>query len=373
MQYDNLIYTSGPNNIKNYVSNKYNIVHNQLYEDALYNYVYNFTKNQIIYNLLYNLFVILNTYCIVNDLEDIININKINTLKNNTLYKIFSIEEIYNNQLYNETYINNLKQYIDNNEQITNVFHELNINYQEKYDYIIYIIVNIISLIQDIKQNIQNIIYQIDISNNFSDFIIKYKNNLYIIDELELTLFKTEISDNEIFIYEDQYRSDFHLGFNKDGYFILDINPDIDINNYYDSLYYIISYVNNLLFNILFNDISNKYINSNIIIEKPNSEYYLPSSIIIYENQYPHKKKIIDLTPYWSTYNDYSNINISDIKYNNESINDAIIDNIDYVNGTVKIYSKSRNQEYIIDTKYINGDTEVDTSLIDNTFIQKII
>ena len=35
MQYNELIYNSGPTNIKDYVSDRYNIVHNQLYVDAL--------------------------------------------------------------------------------------------------------------------------------------------------------------------------------------------------------------------------------------------------------------------------------------------------------------------------------------------------
>ena len=392
MQYDSLIYNSGPTNIKDYVNNRYNIVHNQLYEDALHNYVYNFTKDIIMKQLLYNLFNCMNN-CITpyNDEENIINIQRINELKNNQLYRIFTIEEIKENNLYNTEYINLLNTYMNENGydlKIQDVFNLLCIDENNKNDYITYIIVNIVSLIYDIKQNIKNTInYQLDINNDFSDFIIRYKNTLYIINENtditslnELTeedlqnnlLLYTEKSDNEIFIYEDQYKMDYHIGYNSDGYFILDINPEIDITSNYDKLYYIMSYINYLLLNFLFNDICDRFINNNLIIEKPQNEYYLPSSIIIYEKKYPYKKKIVDLSPYWSNYNDHSDINIEDIKYTNEELRDAHIENIDYINGTVKIYSKMRDQEYTVNTRYINENTIINDDIVKNTFSQKI-
>lgn len=384
MKYNDLIYNSGPTNIKDYVNDRYNIVHNKLYEDALYNYVYSFTKNLVMKEMLYNLFNYMNN-CITefNDINEIVDLDKISELKENKLYKIFTINEINENELYEQSYFDILKTYINDNGHINNVFDLLDITEDiERDNYIKYIVINIISLIQDIKVNIKNEInYNLDINNDFSDFIIRYKNSLYIIDEASmidtqenysLSLLTTEISDGEIFIYEDQYKMDYHIGYNSDGYFILDINPEINITSNYDKLYYIMSYINNLLFDIMFNDITYKYINNNTIIEKPQKEYYLPSTIIIYENKFPHKKKVIDLAPYWSDYNDHSNINIEDIKYSNESIVDAQINDIDYINGKVKIYSKMNDQEYIIDKKYINENINIDDELIKKTFFQNI-
>lgn len=378
MQYNDLIYNSGPTNIRDYVSDKYNIIHNKLYEDALYEYVYGFSKDLIMKRLLYNLFICMNN-CITqyNDEDEIINIEKLNELKNGQLYRIFTIDEIKETEnLYNQNYIDQLKNYIASNkynEPINNVFKSLSFNNTEQNDYILYIIVNIISLILDLKENIKNDIdYTLDVNNDFSDFIIRYKNTLYMIDEQELSLYTTEISDNEVFIYEDQYKMSYHIGFNKDGYFILDIDPEIDITDNYDKLYYIMSYINYLLLNMMLNDISHKFIDGNTIIEKPQNEYYLPSSIIIYQKTYPHKKTIVDLSPYWSNYQDHSDIDIKDIKYTDESIKDAQVEDINYVNGTVKIYSKINDREYIINKRYVNENTNVNDELINRTFIQNI-
>ena len=382
MQYNNLIYNSGPVNVKDYISNRYNIVHNQLYEDALNNYLYGYVKDLITKNILYYLFFAMNN-CITefNDIDEIVYLDNLNNIKQNQLYKIFSIDEIQNSlnsnlPLINIEYTNILIKYINNSSysnEFNKIFDELSIDNITKEKYINYIIVNIVSLMEDIKTKITEI-QHIDITNNineyFSDFIIRYRNSLYIANENDLSLFTTEISDNEIFIYEEQYKMDYHIGFNKDGYFILDIDDDIDINNAYDQLYYMMSYINYKLLDLLYNDIKSIYIDSNTIIEKPNIEYYMPSSIIIYQKSYPHRKKIIDLTPYWSNYNDHSNINIEDIKIKEEEIRDSQIEDINYVTGKLKVYSKMHDIEYNIDKKYINENTNIDDELINNTFIQ---
>lgn len=382
MQYNNLIYNSGPVNVKDYVSNRYNIVHNQLYEDALYNYIYGYVKDLITKNIFYNLFCAMNN-CITefNDIEKIAYLDNINNIKQNQLYKIISIEDIHNslnteNPLINMEYTTILMNYINNSSysnEFNNVFKELSIDNITKEKYINYIIVNIVSLMEDIKTKITEI-QHIDVNNNinkyFSDFIIRYRNSLYITHENELTLFNTELSNNEIFIYEEQYKMDYHIGFNKDGYFILDIDDDIDITNAYDQLYYMMSYINYLLLGMLYDHITKLYIDSNTIIEKPNIEYYMPSSIIIYQKSYPHRKKVVDLTPYWSDYNDHSNVNIEDIKIKEEEIRDSQIEDINYVTGKLKVYSKMYDIEYNIDKKYISENTNIDDELINNTFIQ---
>lgn len=376
MQYNELIYNSGPTNIKDYVSDRYNIVHNQLYVDALNNYIYDKAKIIVMKNILYNLFLAMNN-CIteLNDAEEypnnIINFNNIN---NRDKYDIIPFAEI--NNIINDIYSKKIINYINNSsfcEEFNDAFKSLSI-YNEQLNYINYIIVNVILLMEDIKTDISKIqdLKNNPRVNNFSDFIIRYKNSLYMVDEESgLTLFTTEISDNEIFIYEEQYKSDFHIGFNKDGYFILDIDQNIDISNFYDKLYYIIGHINNLLLNLLLNYIIEAYLKNNTIIERANTEYYLPSSIIIYEKQYPHKKTIIDLSPYWSNYNDNSNINIEDIKIKNESINDSQIKDINYVNGTIKVYSKMHDIEYTVNNKFIHADTQIDDDLIKNMFINQ--
>ena len=403
MQYNDLIYNSGPVSVKDYVSNKYNIVHNKLYEDALHNYVYEYAKKIIMKDIFYNLFSSMNN-CITlyNDeflyepeslILRIVNLDKINELKNGELYKVFKLEEIKNENLINDDYINLLLDYTNSDERpykssFNNAFKLLCIDKDKKYQYINYIIVNLVSLLDDVKNNIievqSNRFKSISI-NNFSDFIIRYKNSLYIVDEeTGLTLFNTENSSNdvldvndinyynEIFIYEEQYKMDYHIGFNEGGYFILDIDESVDIRKNYEKLYYIISYVNYLLLNLLLELIVENYLKSNTILEKAQSEYYLPSSIIIYSNTYPHTKTLVDLSPYWSDYNDHSDIYVEDIKIINEPINDFEIEDINYIDGSMKVYSRMHDINYNIPKKYINENFKINDELINNTFIQKI-
>ena len=403
MQYNDLIYNSGPVSVKDYVSNKYNIVHNKLYEDALHNYVYEYAKKIIMKDIFYNLFSSMNN-CITlyNDeflyepeslILRIVNLDKINELKNGELYKVFKLEEIKNENLINDDYINLLLDYTNSDERpykssFNNAFKLLCIDKDKKYQYINYIIVNLVSLLDDVKNNIievqSNRFKSISI-NNFSDFIIRYKNSLYIVDEeTGLTLFNTENSSNdvldvndinyynEIFIYEEQYKMDYHIGFNEGGYFILDIDESVDIRKNYEKLYYIISYVNYLLLNLLLELIVENYLKSNTILERAQSEYYLPSSIIIYSNTYPHTKTLVDLSPYWSDYNDHSDIYVEDIKIINEPINDFEIEDINYIDGSMKVYSRMHDINYNIPKKYINENFKINDELINNTFIQKI-
>ena len=380
MQYNDLIYKSGPVNVKDYVLDKYNIVHNQLYTDALNNYIYDYSKKLIMNSIFYNLFWAMNN-CITpfNDIETIIDLEELNRMKNGELYKVFQIEEIKNKNLVQPYYITALLNYTNDNlyqdkSDFNTALELLCINKEDRINYINYIIVNIISLLDDIKNNIINIEkIKTPKQQTFSDFIIRYRNSLYIADESDgLSLFNTEISNNEVFIYEEQYKLDYHIGFNEDGYFILDINENIDIKRNYEKLYYIMSYVNYLLLNLLLEKIIENYKKSNTILEKAQEEYYLPSSIIIYGKKYPHRKKYIDLTPYWSNYNDHSDINVEDIKIIGEQINDFEIKDINYVDGSMKMYSKLHDFNYIVNKKYINENTKIDDEFINNTFIQKI-
>ena len=350
MQYNELVYKSGPNNFKDYVSDKYNIIHNQLYKDALYNFLYLYLKDIIMKKLLYNLFLCINSYAYSSD-------NIVYTNENN---------EIIVNNDYIESLINYIKLSIHYNE-IKEALDDLSI--ENKYNYLKTIITNILTLLNNIKSNIHN-----DIGiNDFSDFIIKHDTSIYMIGENnEIELFNTEVSNIEVFIYEEQYKSDYHIGFNKDGYFVLDIDPSIDLTQNYDKLYYIMGNINNMLIDTLIKISYDSFVLSNTIIEKPQDEYYLPSSVIIYGKKYPHKKLKIDLSPYWSNYQDHKNLDISDKKIINETINDGQIEDINYVTGKIKIYSKMNDIEYTIDSKYVGEDTYINDELIQNTFTNKI-
>lgn len=387
MEYNDLIYESGPVKFSDYVSNKYNIVHNMLYKNALHNYFHTYIKDLVMKNLLYGLFSCMHN-CLTqyNDDETMINLE---VKENNEPFKIYKIDEL--EHITNKNYILQLINYINNSEfsdEINNVLDMVVENENDTYNYISYLVTNILSLVYDLKYKINQITHLSNINeefqynyntinDQFSDFIIRYKNSLYIIGENDdnengLILFNTELSNDEIFIYEDQLKSNYHLGFNKSGKFILDINDDIDISSIYNELYYLVTYTNNVLLSLFYDTLSQKYIDSHKIIEKKQSEYFLPSTIIIYEKKYPHKKRIVDLTPYWSTYQDHRDIEFNQIKILDEQINDAEIENINYVNGKVKMYTKMNDFYYDTNIRYIHGDTKINDDLIKNTFVNKI-
>lgn len=95
----------------------------------------------------------------------------------------------------------------------------------------------------------------------------------------------------------------------------------------------------------LFNNLN---INENIIndkykiIEIKNKEFFMPSSIILIDREFPFKKEIYDLTQYWPEYI-FNKNNYNDINYNIEKYNDLEIVYIDYVKGIVIMESRYNN------------------------------
>ena len=382
MNYDKLIYNTRPVKFNDYINNKYDIVHAELYEDALQRFLHSHIYETIMGVNLYNILNVFNNFLTeFNDdkIDDFV--MYVQSQYTDDGFHIFDEEEIDN--ILNEdvqdhkTYFNRLVKYIlesDDTINIRNAFDELDMNQESQENYLKYILFNMIVLLYSVKSNLQSKdIVQI---SDISDFIIKYKNSIYVINEEETYFIASEQDiDNEefIFIYEDTIKNDYHIGYNKEGKWIIDINKDIQIDsNIYDYLSVLITSTNDNLKSIMLRNLLDDFLSTHRIVEIQNEEYYKASKIIIYNKYFPFNKRIVDLTPYWNNYQFYNNKNIEDIKVTEENKNDSYITDIDYIHGKVKMYSKINDMSYDVDFDYVKNNTEIDDSILRNTFTYKL-
>ena len=382
MNYDKLIYNTRPVKFNDYINNKYDIVHAELYEDALQRFLDSHIYETIMGVNLYNILNVFNNFLTeFNDdkIDDFV--MYVQSQYTDDGFHIFDEEEIDN--ILNEdvqdhkTYFNRLVKYIlesDDTINIRNAFDELDMNQESQENYLKYILFNMIVLLYSVKSNLQSKdIVQI---SDISDFIIKYKNSIYVINEEETDFIASEQDiDNEefVFIYEDTIKNDYHIGYNKEGKWIIDINKDIQIDsNIYDYLSVLITSTNDNLKSIMLRNLLDDFLSTHRIVEIQNEEYYKASKIIIYNKYFPFNKRIVDLTPYWNNYQFYNNKNIEDIKVTEENKNDSYITDIDYIHGKVKMYSKINDMSYDVDFDYVKNNTEIDDSILRNTFTYKL-
>lgn len=382
MNYDKLIYNTRPVKFNDYINNKYDIVHAELYEDALQRFLHSHIYETIMGVNLYNILNVFNNFLTeFNDdkIDDFV--MYVQSQYTDDGFHIFDEEEIDN--ILNEdvqdhkTYFNRLVKYIlesDDTINIRNAFDELDMNQESQENYLKYILFNMIVLLYSVKSNLQSKdIVQI---SDISDFIIKYKNSIYVINEEETDFIASEQdidNDEFVFIYEDTIKNDYHIGYNKEGKWIIDINKDIQIDsNIYDYLSVLITSTNDNLKSIMLRNLLDDFLSTHRIVEIQNEEYYKASKIIIYNKYFPFNKRIVDLTPYWNNYQFYNNKNIEDIKVTEENKNDSYITDIDYIHGKVKMYSKINDMSYDVDFDYVKNNTEIDDSILRNTFTYKL-
>lgn len=382
MNYDKLIYNTRPVKFNDYINNKYDIVHAELYEDALRRFLDSHIYETIMGVNLYNILNVFNNFLTeFNDdkIDDFV--MYVQSQYTEDGFHIFDEEEIDNilngDAQDHKTYFNRLVKYIlesDDTINIRNAFDELDMNQESQENYLKYILFNMIVLLYSVKSNLQS--KDIGQISDISDFIIKYKNSIYVINEEETDFIASEQdidNDEFVFIYEDTIKNDYHIGYNKEGKWIIDINKDIQIDsNIYDYLSVLITSTNDNLKSIMLRNLLDDFLSTHRIVEIQNEEYYKASKIIIYNKYFPFNKRIVDLTPYWNNYQFYNNKNIEDIKVTEENKNDSYITDIDYIHGKVKMYSKINDMSYDVDFDYVKNNTEIDDSILRNTFTYKL-
>lgn len=155
-------------------------------------------------------------------------------------------------------------------------------------------------------------------------------------------------------------------------------NSPVKFNDYISNKYNIIhnELFNNALLKLIkdinINNIETLY-NNFKVIEIKNSEFYLPSTVILISKTFPHSKKEYDLSKYWNEYV-FNKNNINDIKYNLENFKNLEIIYIDYVKGFVIMESRQDNVIINVDFDMIDpNNIKIGESYsLSNTFQEKI-
>ena len=501
-EYNDPIYDFRPVKLDDYISNKYNIVHNELYNDALNKFLKEYVSKRISYNFIYDVFDILNQYinnenyyyfgysepgdniliyneknipigigpdfkfltryrnrCPINfkepyywpqNIESHIYVivpknyydpesntyyddkRQTYTRKSSTSgiarliqmgddnnpmcysfeyngieYWVFCITEegiteydiwekniaisgdtdyeTYDEDINDIYYLNNIKKHfnymLDSKSLIVNTLNKLEISKSDFiniflktlnniYKYIYNLIYNHNTVNSDRIENINSIIKLI--FNNIDNVKIQYIGYYAYISSLNY--YTKEGYINLLSIDNNFNRVDILI--NKDFEFIILVN-----NEYFYQTLEEEKLINDIKYNkldsfmnMLINNIIEIFIRSHKFIEIKNTEYWMPSDVLIIHNIKPFTKHKYSLEDYWNYYQKYNTYNIDDIKITNENIKDSHISDINYVNGTAEMYSKSTNIKFNVPFKYLNKDTEIsDDLLLLNTFTSKIL
>lgn len=361
--YDDMLYESRPIAFNEFINDKLNKVHNELYIDALSKYFDDIIKNTINGEFAYNFYTAMenNSEALDNTSYDKV-WDAIQRLDANTqLKKSFKILELnfedFFKDIYEITY-NALDNLTKNSDDYSNIgilgdIHDFRIIYVDDYIFL---------------ANENN-------ADADGDVIISYKIDNETDLLVEEKFFVSELKDYVIVL--EKYKGT-RIGYNKNGEWILiiDKNDQQDINetqlNNLINKFKEIKNVSLCLIELYRNIALTHYKRTHKIIELKNSEYWMPSSISVISCIRPYTKKIVSLEKYWNMSQSFKNLNIYDIKVTNENILDAELCELNYITGMAKIRSRQSGIEYEVPFKYLSGDINVDPEMtLNNGFIPK--
>lgn len=193
-----------------------------------------------------------------------------------------------------------------------------------------------------------------------------------------------EINEQLLFIITDDIRKEYsniinddsellkQLCFDQDGNLYLLLNQEID-NNDKLSINILLEKYNRKIKTIITNIFVFYFKKSHKFIEIKNNEYWKPSSVYVIGAKYPYNKTVVNLEKYWNMYQNKNIFDINKLKIiKDENILDSQIEELNYLTGKAKMYSKSADLTYEVDFDYINENTNVDNDiLLENTFTYK--
>ena len=359
-RYDEMIYQSRPVKFDEFINDKYNKVHVELFNDALNKYY-----NSLVFNLINHKFMFEFLKLFENTYDDDYNVFYNNFYQNvllsdyiKNIIKQLSIDETklykYLFDLTNE-FIDNIKHTIIDNDVLLDSVNNIIKTLSYIGDFRIIYINNSIFLESENENEIFN--------HEFASYIIKYESddNTYTI--VEENFFMTE-NEDYVFILENE--NGVNLAYNKYGEFILMLddakyNPNITFNifNYLDQS-------NKSILKLFREYVLSLYKSNHKVIEIKNDEYWMPSSIIIISNVSPYTKKVESLEKYWNNIQSKDDLNVSDIKLTDYDINDAEIIGINYVSGKAQLRSKLNDMKFEVPFEYINKNLDVNEKMILN-------
>lgn len=345
-EYNDVLYESKPVALNDYLSDKYNIVHNELYNDALDKYLKELLSSYVNGKLLYNLFKYLSGYTSEKQmLNDIINLNDGNYIMN--MISNYELSTDVLSPIFDliVEYLNNIKNLI-----IKNV----------KFEHI------------DLVNNISEIIKLT--LGDISDFRISIEDSVLLISEDGEDFIESEINDdNSFFILLENEYGILNIGFNSNGEMKIEIKAEEYFYKNLDAAEIsntIMKTNNESLLDEIMNIIMKYYKKSHRIIEIKNTEYWMASDIIIFNNKLPYHKTRVSLENYWNYYQKHDEYDISYIKMSKENnISDSEVSEIDYVKGKAGMHAKIANMDYNVPFKYLNERSKLSDEIsLQNTF-----
>ena len=363
--YDDMLYDSRPVQFNEFMSNKYNIIHNELYNDALNKFCNDVVNNSMTYEFVYEFYKLMEGNELVFDtIYDEYNKSNDDNIVKNTLSSISIDSYNFLKDIFN--FVSEKIDLIKNTITDDNGISHINIDKKYINDFRIIYLKNNVYLRQESDEQ------KNDDSEDavFDVFHYSFDSELNTYTYIEEYLFMSEMKDYVILL-EDVAGNIIY--FNKYGELILLIE-DVKFNSE-ESKFKIINFINDQNEKI-FDFVKSRclyYFNKNHrILEIKNNEYWQPSSIMTISNVSPYKKNIYDLSKYWNMNQEYSDANIEELKIINENIKDAKLVSINYVNGTAKFVSKINDLDFTVPFKYLNDETIVSDEMKLNNLFRNI-
>ena len=363
--YDDMLYDSRPVQFNEFMSNKYNIIHNELYNDALNKFCNDVVNNSMTYEFIYEFYKLMEGNELVFDtIYDEYNKSNDDNIVKNTLSSISIDSYNFLKDIFN--FVSEKIDLIKNTITDDNGISHINIDKKYINDFRIIYLKNNVYLRQESDEQ------KNDDSEDavFDVFHYSFDSELNTYTYTEEYLFMSEMKDYVILL-EDIAGNIIY--FNKYGELMLLIE-DVKFNSE-ESKFKIINFINDQNEKI-FDFVKSRclyYFNKNHrILEIKNNEYWQPSSIMTISNVSPYKKNIYDLSKYWNMNQEYSNANIEELKIINENIKDAKLVSINYVNGTAKFVSKINDLDFTVPFKYLNDETIVSDEMKLNNLFRNI-
>ena len=363
--YDDMLYDSRPVQFNEFMSNKYNIIHNELYNDALNKFCNDVVNNSMTYEFVYEFYKLMEGNELVFDtIYDEYNKSNDDNIVKNTLSSISIDSYNFLKDIFN--FVSEKIDLIKNTITDDNGISHINIDKKYINDFRIIYLENNVYLRQESDEQ------KNDDSEDavFDVFHYSFDSELNTYTYTEEYLFMSEMKDYVILL-EDIAGNIIY--FNKYGELMLLIE-DVKFNSE-ESKFKIINFINDQNEKI-FDFIKSRclyYFNKNHrILEIKNNEYWQPSSIMTISNVSPYKKNIYDLSKYWNMNQEYSDANIEELKIINENIKDAKLVSINYVNGTAKFVSKINDLDFTVPFKYLNDETIVSDEMKLNNLFRNI-
>lgn len=342
-EYNDVIYNSRPVKLDDYLSDKYNIVHNELYNDALGKFLKNYISKYINWEFLYHMFTLINSEDNYNDIFE-------NEFNKDNSYIVKTLDSL---EISKTEFVNKFVPIIEG------LVYDLKLILQEN--------INVSHLSDIIKLTIGNIY----------DFKIRFENGIYLGTENEEnnSFILSETDDNPFLFIIDLNDRILNIKFDRSGNWLLKFEDDYDYStiNEFELSQKIMDNTNISLLEKIQNLAVELFKKYHKIIEIKNTEYWMESDIIVIHNSKPFSKHVYNLKDFWNYYQKFENYDISDIKITNENINDSYVSYVDYINGTAKMYSKTNDINYNVKFKYLDENSKLgDELLMTNTFTSQI-